>query len=271
VLSIGKIATGPAAAAYYADQVAPDPSAYYSGEGEAAGRWAGAGAGALGLEGEVSRVQLDAVLAGAGQRTVRPGSVGGFDLTFRAPKSVSVLWAVADPALAVQLRAGHDAAVAQAMGYMEREACRARRGRGGVVQVRGEGFVSAAFTHRTSRAGDPLLHTHVVTGNLTRGPDGRWTALDGRHLYQQARTAGFLYQAVLRQELTERLGVSWQPVENGVADIDGISREVVEQFSQRRREILDRMAGVVEPEPSKRLAVVGHHVLVNVIRAELCA
>jgi conjugative relaxase-like TrwC/TraI family protein len=111
VLPIGKIAAGPAAAAYYADQVAGDPSGYYAGEGEAAGRWVGAGARALDLEGEVSREQLDSVLAGAGQRTVRPGAVGGFDLTFRAPKSVSVLWAIGDPAVAEQLRAGHDAAV----------------------------------------------------------------------------------------------------------------------------------------------------------------
>ena len=241
-MSIGKIAAGPAAAAYYADQVAPDPSGYYDGEGEAAGRWTGTGADLLGLEGAVSRKQLDAVLAGAGQRTISEGSVGGFDLTFRAPKSVSVLWAVGDPALAEQLRAGHDAAVDQALGYLEREACRARRGHGGMVQVPGDGFVAGSFTHRTSRAGDPLLHTHVVAGNLTRGPDGRWTALDGRHLYPQARTAGFLYQSVRREQLSERLGLEWQPVEQGVADVAGVSREVVEHFSQRRGQILDRMA-----------------------------
>lgn len=242
MLSIGKVAAGPEAGAYYADQVAPDPAGYYDGEGEASGVWTGSGAGLFGLDGEVSREDLEAVLAGAGRRTIAKGGIGGFDLTFRAPKSVSVLWAVGDPAVAEELRAGHDAAVAEALGYLEREACWARRGAGGVVQVRGDGLVAAQFTHRTSRAGDPLLHTHVVAGNLTRGPDGRWTALDGRHLYQQARTAGFLYQAVLREQLTERLGVEWQPVERGVADIKGVSREVVEHFSQRRQAILERMA-----------------------------
>ncbi len=131
MLSIGKIAAGPAAAAYYADQVAPDPSGYYDGEGEASGRWTGNGARQLGLTGDVSRDDLDAVLAGAGQRKVPKGAVGGFDLTFRAPKSVSVLWAVGDPGVASELRAGHDAAVAEALGYLEREACRARRGKGG--------------------------------------------------------------------------------------------------------------------------------------------
>jgi conjugative relaxase-like TrwC/TraI family protein len=242
VLSIGKIAAGPAAAAYYTDQVAPDRIGYYAGEGEAVGQWLGAGAAALGLRGEVTREQLEAVLAGAGHREVREGAVAGFDLTFRAPKSVSVLWAVSDEDVSGQLRAGHDAAVQQAVGYLEREACRARRGAGGAVQVPGDGFVSAAFVHRTSRAGDPLLHTHVVTANLTCGPDGRWTALDGRHLYAQARTAGFVYQAALREQLTERLGLSWQPVEQGVADVAGVPRDVVEEFSQRRRQILQRVA-----------------------------
>jgi conjugative relaxase-like TrwC/TraI family protein len=69
--------------------------------------------------------------------------------------------------------------------HLEREACRARRGAGGARQAVGEGFVAAAFRHRSSRAGDPLLHTHVVVANATRGPDGRWTALDGRELYRQ--------------------------------------------------------------------------------------
>ncbi len=72
----------------------------------------------------------------------------------------------------------------------------ARQGR--LHRRQGRGFAAAAFLHRASRAGDPLLHTHVVAGNLTQGPDGRWTALDARHLYRHAKTAGYLYQAVLR-------------------------------------------------------------------------
>ncbi len=90
--------------------------------------------------------------------------------------------------------------------------------------------------------GDPLLHTHVVVANLARGPDGRWTALDGRALYAHAKTAGYLYQAVLRQELTVRLGVEWHPVTNGTADLVGIPRPLLELFSKRRRQILQRLA-----------------------------
>jgi hypothetical protein len=99
------------------------------------------------------------------------------------------------------------------------------------------GLVAAAYRHRTSRAGDPLLHTHVLVGALGRGADGRWTALDGRALYAHAKTAGYLYQAVLRGELTRRLGVEWQPVCRGAADVAGVSRPVVEAFSQRREQI----------------------------------
>jgi conjugative relaxase-like TrwC/TraI family protein len=243
MLSLGKISGGPQAARYYTDQVALGREDYYAGKGEAPGWWIGSAALAAGLKGLVDAGQLEHLLAGGGLRSpVRERAVAGFDLTFRAPKSVSVLWGIADTVVAGQLGQAHDAAVEAALGYVEREACRARRGAGGVTQVRGSGLVAAAFRHRASRAGDPVLHTHVVAGNLTQGADGRWTALDARHLYRHAKTAGFLYQAELRREITERLGLEWGTVERGTADIEGVPRGVIEHFSQRRAEILRHMA-----------------------------
>lgn len=106
-----------------------------------------------------------------------------------------MLWGVTEIDVAWHVRLGHEAAVAGALGYLEREACRARRGAGGAIRVDGEGFVAAAFRHRSSRAAVPLLHTHVVVANATCGPDARWTALDGRELYRRAKTAGYVYQA----------------------------------------------------------------------------
>jgi conjugative relaxase-like TrwC/TraI family protein len=97
--------------------------------------------------------------------------------------------------------------------------------------------VAAAFMHRTSRAGDPQLHTHVLVANLTRGPDGKWSALDGRRIYAHTRTAGFLYQARLRAELTRSLGVGWTAVHNGLAEIDGFPTGLLRAFSRRRVEI----------------------------------
>src|SRR3954453_12687811 len=249
MLSIGKLAAGPTAGRYYVEQVAQGREDYYAGEGEAPGNWAGSGAASLALRGEVTEggisLLLDGRDPGSGARLRRPlasGAVAGFDLTFRAPKSVSILFGIGDRELAGTLRREHDAAVGEALGYLEREACRARRGRGGGTFVEGRGFVGAAFGHRSSRAGDPLLHTHVVVANETQGPDGRWTALDGRALYRQQKTAGYLYQAALRRRLSTALGVRWHEVNNGMADIVGVPREVVEHFSRGRAEILERMA-----------------------------
>jgi len=143
--------------------------------------------------------------------------------------------------VSAETRAAHDSAVRQAVRYLEGEACQGRRGKDGVRQVRAEGFVASGFAHRTSRAGDPLLHTHVVIGNFARGEDGQSGALDSRLLYRHAKTAGFIYQAALRAELTERLGVEWGPVRRGCADLAGVPRGVIEHFSQRRAEVVEHM------------------------------
>jgi len=202
---------------------------YYAGEGEAAGVWIGTGAASLGLTGEVGEEGLARLLEGRDPisglllRLARSSSpVAGFDLTFRAPKSVSVLFGVAEPDIAQRITRAHDEAVAQAMGYLEREACWTRRGRAGPVRLPGRGFVAAAFRHRSSRAGDPLLHTHVVVANATQAADGRWTALDGRELYRHAKTAGYLYQAALRAELSRDHGLT--PGITGPWQILGSSR-----------------------------------------------
>ena len=257
---------------YYAEEIEIDREEYYAGETEALGRWVGAGAPAAGFEGPVVPGSFEHLLGGAGlRRPAGDGAVAGIDLTFKAPKSVSVLWGIADAHTAEQLGAAHDAAVAAALGYMERQACRARRGAGGTIQVRGAGFVAAAFRHASSRAGDPLLHTHVVAGNLTLGPDGKWTALDSRHLFRHALTGGYLYQAELRREITERLGLTWRPVENGHADLDSVSRPIIQHFSQRSREMREHMAehggrsaesaqiAVLETRKAKNHIALGEH------------
>jgi conjugative relaxase-like TrwC/TraI family protein len=120
--------------------------------------------------------------------------VAAFDLTFSAPKSVSVLFAIADEVLSAALLEAHERAVAAAFGYVEREACFTRRGRNGVRRVRGDGFVAAAYRHRLSRAGDPQLHTHVVVANMTRA-EGRWTSLEAHSLYEHKSAAGALYRS----------------------------------------------------------------------------
>lgn len=244
ILNIGKLRKG--GELYYLNSVARGVEDYYTGSGEAPGYWLAGGAKNLKLAGEVGEDQLRAVLNGyhptTGERLLngkptKRERVPGFDLTFRAPKSVALLHALGGKEASNQVVSAHDVAVSAALAYLERQASNARRGKGGKTRIGSKGFIAAAFRHRTSRAGDPLLHTHVLVANIVKGDDGRWGALDARQLYLQAKTAGYLYQAHLRAELTRRLGVEWTPIRNGAADIEGIPRKVIRAFSKRRAEI----------------------------------
>lgn len=248
MLSIGKLANGQQQ--YYERQVAEGKDDYYSGRGEAPGEWVGRGAAHLGLSGRVEAARFNALAAGvdpsdpALTRTLRDdgrsSQVAAYDLTFSAPKSVSVLFAAADERTAGELVGAHEAAVSAALDYVQDEAVRVRRGHGGQSVEPGGGLVAAAYRHRMSRALDPQLHTHVVAANVTRGPDGRWTGLWGTPLYREAKTAGYLYQAHLRFEVTRRLGLEWGPVTKGSAELAALPEEALGEFSRRRHEILAR-------------------------------
>ncbi len=208
---------------------------------EPEGEWLGRGPQTAGLVGPVGGAELTALLSGRDPHSrqvlgtandrVR---VTGFDLTFAAPKSVSVLYGLADKPVSDQVAEGHRAAVSTAVGYVEDRALGVRRGRRTERTVEQlDGAFGAAFLHRTSRALDPHLHSHVVVANLGRGPDGRFSALDGRGIYAHAGAIGALYHVQLREELRARLGVEWGPLDRGRADLVGISSEVRRGFSQR--------------------------------------
>ena len=256
-MSLWKLRVG--AEAYYLAEVASGLDDYYSGQGESVGRWVGNAATALGLDGEVSGEDLRAVLAGLAPGTAltpngeqlrpHPRRVPGFDLTFSVPKSVSVAYALGDLLVQGAVVEAGEAAVAETLAWLEREACHVRRGTNnrhakvpdvemwGTRRLPGAGFVAAQFRHRTSRAGDPQLHWHVLVANTTQGPDRRWSALDGTGLYRSKRTAGVVFQAALRRELTERLGVEWTAPVKDSCEIAGIPRKIIRLFSKRREEI----------------------------------
>ena len=244
MLSIGKIALGQHR--YYEQQVAGGGDDYYSGRGEAPGEWVGSGTATLGLSGRVSAKQFGALIAGLDpsqpsarlRASTQNPNVAAFDLTFSAPKSVSVLFAIAPERVSGALVACHEEAARAALGYLEDEAVVVRRGHAGERVERAGGLIAAAYRHRMSRALDPQLHTHVVAANLARGSDGRFTALHSSMLYRAAKTAGCLYQAHLRALVTERLGFEWGEVRNGAAELAGVQRPVLEHFSKRRHEML---------------------------------
>ena len=252
---------------YWIEAVAGGEEDYYTKPGETPGQWLGEQAEALGLCGEIDRDSYAAALAGqnpatgealvhrppprtftdASGRERRLEGVLGFDVRFAAPKSVSLLYAVGSPEVRTAVIRAHEEAVAEGIAYLEQNACFVQRGRGGARTEPGRGLVAMAFRHRSSRAGDPALHTHVLVANMTRAAsDGRWLSLASPRrrspLYHHAKPAGYVFQAALRAALTRELGLEWQPVHNGYADLVAIERPVIEHFSRRRAEIVEALA-----------------------------
>jgi hypothetical protein len=148
-----------------------------------------------------------------------------------------LLYALGSPDVSRVVVAAHDAAVAAAFGYLEREAGFVRRGHGGLLRERGAGLVGAAFRHRTSRATDPQLHTHVLLANLVATTDGEWRAVTSKAFYRHAHAAGALYRAALREALTRELGVGWRARSHGLYEIAGLPSRMLRAFSRRRMDI----------------------------------
>ncbi|MGP8205403.1 MAG: MobF family relaxase [Acidimicrobiales bacterium] len=257
---------------YYADEIALGREDYFAGHGEEPGRWVGRGADALGLAGPVGPEEMSLLFGqgrhpGTGEALGRPfgggspdgncraakdgqggvGKVAGYALSFSPPKSISVLWALADEAVSGEVQAAQDAAVGSALEFLQDHAAFTRRGRGGVVQADTDGYLAAVFTHRTSRSGDPQLHTHVLlAAKIRASSDRHWLALDGRELFEVQKAAGLLYKAGLRAELSARLGVAWGDVgSDGAAEVAGVPAGLVEHFSTRRAQVEARAAQMV--------------------------
>jgi conjugative relaxase-like TrwC/TraI family protein len=226
---------------YYVQGLVPGRAEGTLVAGEEPGIWGGSAAATLGLAGYVEAKAFAEVMAGREPGSGRPlraragaGSVAAYDLSFCAPKSVSILHLLAPRELAGETGAGHRAAVADAVGYLERSALAVRRryqGRDAMLPT--AGGVAGGFLHRTSRALDPHLHTHLVVANVAQGVDGEWSALDSRRLHGHLQAAQGVYHARLRLELTTRLGASWEVGAVGLGDVEGVPLELRHLFSQR--------------------------------------
>ena len=171
-------------------------------------------------------------------------AVAGFDLTFSPVKSVSALWALADPALAATIERCHQHAVADALSFIERHALYTRTGTDGVRQVDVRGLVGAAFTHRDSRAGDPDLHTHVAVANKVQTVcDGRWLSIDSRILHKAIVDASETYNTALERHLAEAVGVRFaartgtDPRKRPIREIVGVDAALNQRWSTRRQSI----------------------------------
>ena len=264
VASIGAVASASQGLSYY------EHDGYYAAgdpEHREASAWAGRGAAALGLEGEVDGETFRAVLEGhvpdgSGRRLGRVGRDGtvahrpGRDLTLSAPKSVSLAALVGGDARIVD---AHDRAVRAALAWVERNAAETRMkdpATGRMTRALGQRMVAATFRHDTSRSLDPQLHTHAVIANMLQGEDWKWRTMANERLYASKMLLGALYRAELARGLA-RLGYRIEKTHaDGRFEIGGVSREVVEAFSTRRAAIEAAMAGreAGTPADNQRLA-----------------
>jgi conjugative relaxase-like TrwC/TraI family protein len=207
------------------------------------GHWVGRAAAGLGLEGPVSPDEFRSLLEGRHPHTgtvlgTGRTSVAAFDLTFSAPKSTSVVFALGGTDAAQTVVAAHTDAVAGSLAYLERHAITATRRSGPERAVLPtNGALAAVFTHGVSRNGDPHIHSHVVLANLVHGSDGRWGACDRRGIAAHRTAAAAVYEAHLRANLTAALGLRWTGGPGRAMEVTGVGPDVLAEFSSRSADI----------------------------------
>jgi len=247
---------------------------YYAATGYPPGRWLGSGlAGLAAGEGltagtVVSEEALAALYAGRDPATHEPlgrpmptypvvdgrrarHAVAGFDLTFTAPKSVSVLWAMADEPTRALITQAHHLAVADALAFLEDRVAGTRVGHAGARSMAVRGLVTAAFDHWDTRVGDPNLHTHLVIANKVQGVDGVWRSLDGRRLHKAAVAVSELYDDLIADRLAAVLPVGWSHRDRGRSrtpafEVDGVDDGLLGEFSQRSNQVTARTRELAE-------------------------
>ncbi|HGM6668088.1 TPA: conjugative transfer relaxase/helicase TraI [Serratia marcescens] len=248
MMSIGQVGPAGKAGDYYTHK-----DNYYV-LGSMDERWVGQGAEALGLSGKVDVKDFVAVLEGklpdgsdltrmvGGENKHRPG----YDLTFSAPKSISILAMLGGDK---RLIAAHNHAVEVAVREVEKLAS-TRVMEGGVSETKLTGnLVVALFNHDTSRDLDPQMHTHAVVANVTQH-DGKWQTLSSdtvgktgfiESVYANQVAFGQIYRHVLRQD-TEAMGYQTENVgPHGMWEFKGMEN-VIDAFSKRSHAI-DAVAG----------------------------
>jgi conjugative relaxase-like TrwC/TraI family protein len=240
--------------------IQPERGDYYlSRDGEptqAPGRWLATPdtLARLGIEGAtVDGPEFIALMEGKHPRTGRwlrregagGGRGGGIDLTFSAPKSVSVRWALGGEGERRNIEAAHAAAVDQAVAHLvEAVPAVRRRCDGQIVEEHAVDLVAAEYRHTTARGvmegdvPDPQLHSHVVVTSAIR-EDGRIVAVASRPIFRSAREMGAYYRSALAEELKQRgFAIDRGTGKHGrYFEIAGVPRGLLDAFSARSREV----------------------------------
>lgn len=216
-------------------------------EAEKLSHWWGKGAQKLGLKGYVKVEVFEKLLEGklpSGQQLGRIAEKNkvhrpGYDLTFSAPKSVSLLAEIGNDH---RIYLAHDKAVEEAMSYIEKNAVETRSFRNGeIVFEKVNNIAVAMFRHDTSREQDPSTHTHCVVLNMIERQDGKWRSISSEALFDHKMVTGLIYRSQLAVEL-QKLGYDIEQThDDGRFEIKGVSKEVIQHFSQRRQQIEERL------------------------------
>lgn len=204
--------------------------------------------------------------------SAKQNTVAGFDLTFSAPKSLSVAWGISSPEQAARLEGAHEAAIEQTIAWLEDEVIRARTGAQGIAFHATQGLLATRFRHWESREGDPQLHDHVVVANKVQITDDqgrtKWLTIDSRSLYKATVTASSVYNQALAAEL-KTLGLELRERTTPSGDYKGmelvsVSDELIDRCSGRRAAITARTEQLIaefvaerghEPDRKTRLAL----------------
>ena len=250
MLSVASVRSASGAAGYFAKD-----DYYTVDDGSEVSAWGGEGAADLGLSGEVAKDAFEGILNG-----ILPSGEGvaqvenrrsGVDLTFSAPKSVSLLAYVTGDKRILGENGANMKAVARAMAWVEKNLAEGRKdAEGRKVPVQTGNLVFALFQHDTSRALDPQAHVHAVIANLTKMPNGKWQALHADKIWSNNTVIGSIYHAFLREEM-EKLGYQVElKGKHGTFEVAGVPKAVLDAFSQRREAILEKAAelGITSPK-----------------------
>lgn len=251
MMSLSTVGSSGAAEYYAADN-------YYTLEnGTDQSLWEGRGAQALGLEGKVDAGQFERILDGklpdgSSLDAARGEHRSGFDLTFSAPKSVSLIALLGKDERVVE---AFRASVSRTLAWAEKNLAQARVWQDGRQVTENTGnLLVATYLHDVSRELDPQLHVHAVVANATLASDDKWHALKNDQIWQHQRTLGAVHNAYLREGL-ERLGYETIAARNpvlGEFEIAGVSRAQIEAFSDRRAQILAALEKDDRSSPRER-------------------
>lgn len=187
------------------------------------GRWSGYGSSRQ----QLAEIFDDLKMLARDERFIRPISNLGYDLTFVAPKQISILYGLADQDFSTRILEAHKAAVSEVLDELAPN-----------ISWNSPGPVSAiGFAHKTSRSLDPHLHTHLVVANRVDTSSNQLRALNSTALYHLAGDASVRYRVLLAKEILQRTDILMIESDidklQGPTAIPGFNQEIVDLFSKR--------------------------------------